>query len=984
MKGKIAPDNYRAKVREMLRVTFGICGFSQDILDKFSKKLDGLYRDQIVKLIKDLSNDAILYAFRDFDDFIERQQLRMLPYTDKYQSYMVYSLRRALPPLRCLPSDPSPGLYIEPQGDFFDEKESFERCSKCLPKIIEPPLIPTFVRNRSVLERSRMMGGRDSFSNMVIRNLDNASNLDYSTVPCGLPDQYEQLLALAESRRLDGYKLLIIALTIQKSLKGNRLPYLGEAIISERGAKFRVPHIPEWHNQIIAESIGTIGFRVVSSLCPNTFRQQDYTLRTAYKNVQKFYSGDFQDATDYLHFDVIRGAWDAILDRASLSPELRENYKEAIRTLVGPHVIIKNDDIQRDIVEYRERFHDLIIGQREPPFQNPVDLPLTSSLPIMITHENEEKSDGSEVLSNDGSTIVHKVDGPTALQLNVATLDYFQTDNILGDFEATEFDLKHSKYLDTGDQVGLRVLALGAKPHEIEEGVIHAALGPDVRVEKYMVLRDPRDSDKKDEKGHYPLSVDMVPLGLGVPATLQMELRREFYNPQRGLLQHRIAPYVNKSYSRMSDSFISKISYNREWITTNRRTIDQIMELVSLPPCGSARVTKRGLHMCYGISFPALTLINYMCHSHIPRDLFIITGDDNTSAHFNDESIAKLQENHKKCGFIENQAKTLIRSSAYLHAEVFGFLDAKTNTPIMIEALHMKSLFPDRELNHYLQVPRSIWGVVKKLPKVYQYRIAAYLYQKYEYEYGILLRGGFNIFTQPMAAPVFPLPLEVYPGFTPSVFYHPDDVSMALDEVTPRIKTDAAIRYLSTLKDEKASITVPSLEGGYALPISLTEKELLGSLYSLYIDNQVRNPYPSQAPPYLPPRKILERLTGKPFTKFPEVNWNKVVITSLPGLMSGLKYIPEDQRLTPELYPTRVYIRRLWRLESFTTKPPRKLNAELVINCVCRWQRKRIDVARNVDGIWFVIWQSNSYQEADSIYESAKLWVHKSGRILLE
>jgi hypothetical protein len=303
--------------------------------------------------VKSISENALLWAFRDINDFDAISP--MYPYVNKQDCYIIYSMRRALPPPIHDPpiEDRSSGLYEEPSSHF-SEDDVFNMCSKIINITLDRKFIPSVVSNKSTLECPRKVGGRDLVSSYFLRRwnvdiLPDEINLNWACEP-EIPSDYVDFLAIQQSHYRDFSKLFSIAVHIAETLK--RPPMLGECIIKERGFKYRIPHIPEWHNQIIGSVLGDIGFRLVSYLCPNTFRQMHYHVRSRPSAERLLYSGDFKNATDNIPHDVACGAWDAILEKSGFDFETKIRMSDIIRKLICPHIIVPKETMD----SYRVRF----------------------------------------------------------------------------------------------------------------------------------------------------------------------------------------------------------------------------------------------------------------------------------------------------------------------------------------------------------------------------------------------------------------------------------------------------------------------------------------------------------------------------------------------------------------------------------------------------------------------------------------------------
>lgn len=936
--------SYVNKVFNLLSAAFYICDFSPFELAKF--KLDNLGVDEAVDLVKRLSENAIDYLFRDPDTEV----IPMLPYANHWDCNLIYSLRRALPPpvQDPKPEEISPGLFVPVEEKaYFSYDEVLDMSQDLIRTRINRPTFPSLISNKSTLEAPRKLGGRDYISSKLLQVVKwqegfLLSKLTPSVEAWGcIPSEFDQFLAIGQVKQLDSYALFCIAFSISRAINEVRPPLLGECIIRERGNKYRIPHIPEWHNQILGEFVGSIGFKVVSFLCPNTFRQQHYSLKAEKSRNRIIYSGDFKSATDYIPHHVARAAWEVILNRTDLTMEQRAPLLEAISMLICPHMILDSDQVK----EYRNQFNYEAFIDLDPYAIDDVIIHTQTAAPpgfnnLEAIHARPEKDYISQIRDS-------------------GWLDYFSHDRTFEDnVDATDWELKNSSYVRSQIPEGYDEKDyIAPTPLERSTGQIHVSLATEESSEY---------TDSKSDIIHYDNfgRRDFRNFGkrfggvstVGLPAYYKTKLVRfrDAYNRRHNYPKK--VSYM-KDPSNIHDVYKLYLGDDRAFISKVPLSGTYLESLQNFP---QGRVTVRGLHMCYGVSFPALTLINYMCHAHVPRNRFIITGDDNTSIHYDQQSIDQLRFNHSRCGLVENQPKTKIRRNAYLHAEVFGLITEKDDTVRLVDGLHLKSLFPVDDVNHYLTVPRSIYGKVKTMPGKYQQRIYQYIFWKYEREYRYLLDNGFNIFTLPVGAPIFPIKLD---GMNyPTRFYSDRCMSRAFGSVCRTTFSELYSRVITT-RSEKGSRTVPDLESEYARPEVYTAEELTSALSSFAVPNQLRNPYPYKAEEYKSPEEIIDILNEDGFSPLPgPIEEQKLITTSILGILSGASPIPEDQRFTPDDIGQRVFIRE-GSYETFLDPPPAKVDTVIT---VCERRRKIYrDVGRQQGGVLYLLWEDKNYHKVD-------------------
>lgn len=170
-------------------------------------------------------------------------------------------------------------------------------------------------------------------------------------------------------------------------------------------------------------------------------------------------------------------------------------------------------------------------------------------------------------------------------------------------------------------------------------------------------------------------------------------------------------------------------------------------------------VTKRGIHMCYGVSFPALTLLNVGVFHHFTDRItdYVVTGDDASST-FDDEKTCDMVRNaQRRTGFIPNTQKEYFSTNGYVHAEHIYLKDQVKYR--RVPEFKMKSILglgKGREAGYqWCTVPRTTYENSSGLPEAVRRRVFEYLYAKYHREYDLLYKAGVDIFAIP-AKPVFP------------------------------------------------------------------------------------------------------------------------------------------------------------------------------------------------------------------------------------
>lgn len=182
--------SYRDKVEEIIRATVYIAGLTNHVADLWIKDLpyDPL---SIKQYISDISTKAIKYAFRDDRDLSWVDNPVKVHLSFK-QAHLVYSMRRAIPPIdpELIGDSFGDQLFTDPVDTYTTEE--LKGMFKFLPKKIRHINIPTVTSNKATLEVTRKRGGRDFISSRVLKYFEFED--DVNVPPCMFgdpPDKYQ-------------------------------------------------------------------------------------------------------------------------------------------------------------------------------------------------------------------------------------------------------------------------------------------------------------------------------------------------------------------------------------------------------------------------------------------------------------------------------------------------------------------------------------------------------------------------------------------------------------------------------------------------------------------------------------------------------------------------------------------------------------------------------------------------------------------------
>jgi len=187
--------------------------------------------------------------------------------------------------------------------------------------------------------------------------------------------------------------------------------------------------------------------------------------------------------------------------------------------------------------------------------------------------------------------------------------------------------------------------------------------------------------------------------------------------------------------------------------------------------------TARGVHMCYGLSFPIMSFMTWISHYEMVREIvpnllpkpiekaifaFDITGDDNSSTHENVESMDKLDSKFVDKGFIVNREKSYRSQLGYVHAEnvfIYPIYGTQERKRVEIREPKMKVLFPEIGGANWSELPQIVWKSFNRCSPEIQIRAQSLLLSRYWQSYKKCKAAGIDLYSLPRE-PILPFRLD--------------------------------------------------------------------------------------------------------------------------------------------------------------------------------------------------------------------------------
>jgi len=348
------------------------------------------------------------------------------------------------------------------------------------------------------------------------------------------------------------------------------------------------------------------------------------------------------------------------------------------------------------------------------------------------------------------------------------------------------------------------------------------------------------------------------------------------------------------------------------------------------PPDEKMTVTTvKGIHMCYGISYSAMTFINHAGHFNLMEAKllrvgdFATCGDDNTSGHDSRASIDKLEREQTAMGFVINEPKRYISKKGYLLAEELRLVKKDRNGKNyfrVISNFKMRILVPKTENgNHWVTTPQVALIALKNASRRLKQRVMSTIYKQFNKSYSYCLKAQLNIFAVPPNRPMFPYFLfgdkknYLYESFQRKEFFKIKNIFTPKDE-TQDLDRSIYRMLIDGLHNEGNMWSVPSFgfptkEVVHAEKKDWKKGDLLNALTARMINNPYRNPRPSKRPAKLTAQECVYRflkLKGKGHMN-PDIHkmdtWdNEIIKTSLMGILSDQRSFDENTTFANNIY----------------------------------------------------------------------------------
>jgi len=735
-------------------------------------------------------------------------------------------------------------------------------------------------------------------------------------------DVIKQLQVEWASKQLDSFRLFTVAYNLISNYKTMGLkPWLYALDIKERGNKHRIPNIPEWHNQVAANYIGDFGKVIVSRLCPNTFKEMNPILPIS----NYYYSGDFKSATDYIPFDVARGAWKVILDRLEILPWLKDAFSEILDYIIGPHIITWDREHRlnyssiyskklQDYEEYVpvESFSPIDEDDYFPPR---ITFPCYSSCKNLVKFHKLYKETPTPTYENEFNKYRKKiVELKEISSMNLISL----SDDIDDATRFLELSLYHVNheirktspyYKPPLDEIQyLREVLILQKQvaHSMYSGKETAATLFTLLLDKRNYSDEPniRPARFKGEKG---IVIDPPSF-----KKVQFQNKVRIIETISNLVSSRDILSRDDRLKRGPLALTNRFNTSMRWVVVNSMIDPSVTTREAIPSINSSIETTKGIYMCYGISFPALTLINHINHYNTNESKllykmigFATVGDDNASGHENLDSINKLETSHESHGLVLNKPKSWISSKGYLIAEKIYVKKYVKHVLKIVELPNFKAriLSPKDPTSAWLYLPQISYENMRFCSFDFKLRVLSTIYRLYERDYKFLLRNQFNIFEIPIQKPIFPISLFrnkgnfLYDAFKRGKIMEIRNIC-TIPTPDQGINRGLMRELIDFVPFETKNWSRPDF--GLESSIRLADKQnwskgdLLSSLTARCLNNPYRNPKPPPPSYKLTSMEVFMRflsLKGKSHMN-PRVHrltsWDdEVVNTSLMGILSG-------------------------------------------------------------------------------------------------
>jgi hypothetical protein len=368
---------------------------------------------------------------------------------------------------------------------------------------------------------------------------------------------------------------------------------------------------------------------------------------------------------------------------------------------------------------------------------------------------------------------------------------------------------------------------------------------------------------------------------------------------------------VFRKASYLKEGF-TEIGFDKERLFRRREMFQQPIALMN-----GGKVTKRGIQMCYGLSFPSLSWIVFICHYRINRRMntfgvheqytqYHNKGDDNVSAHDSKQTIEELRRYHGETGAVTHQRKTKISSHGFIIAEVWYYWEGKELKSISQPKL--KVLCPEQLPNTWLTQPQAVYKLYQKVDQGLRQKAMEHIWRSHERKYRSLLKLGIDIFSTPRE-PLFPMKFAPSP---PNKLVNPlrqkgeKEINMLFQEPTYQRHSDTLVEY-THWKDygEHPTNFLPMMDETdyYGQPMAVKEEDFKNlSMTWRRIPGWISGKPPEKGQTLkfhmIKKRWDLLQPGGGHLNKWPpkEIFIDQMITTSLFSLAKGKELLPRKDR----------------------------------------------------------------------------------------
>jgi hypothetical protein len=312
--------------------------FKLKLIKNFYECLYVLHEKTPINFLKELESQEIInfikqYSIKSVERILNERSKNITV------DAMKYSIKRSMPP----PPSVLPSILLEalttPASNEALEESCIEDFVQSLYRHGKRWGLPaqTIISNKATLEFPRQTGGFN-YGFSVFRGLLGGE----------IPNNPIEMLIYnkASQERLEEYLL--------KAIPVDNIPFVYYIDIPERGAKHRLPGIPEFFYSFLAHRIGSRLKGVMPLIVPKTFRKRLYALQENEGDIW-YNSTDAVSSTDNPSFELWRTLLLTLMNQSSVFD--MKVWPKIVNQLIGPHYFIEDS---MAIKKYQKEFtkHD--------------------------------------------------------------------------------------------------------------------------------------------------------------------------------------------------------------------------------------------------------------------------------------------------------------------------------------------------------------------------------------------------------------------------------------------------------------------------------------------------------------------------------------------------------------------------------------------------------------------------------------------------